>query len=274
MRPALLLLAALIGAAAAQPAAVARIAARSPVARLALDLMAPSPTFTVQSSSGRAPRPASDDKLRAYCKLLRTRTPGVCYAATEEGAFARSLCPNQCAPSASAGRALLAANTTEQLKPCSQTADISELCSFFIEQAEGACTTAGFLSVYMRTECRKSCGFCTSDTSTEAPKAPTVERPPEPACDKAPDAGSACPFFFSNLANPCSEATAGDAWIANYTRTQCQTSCGICLPVAPEPSPSSEPAAPSPLPSPTSSGSSACEDLSTASFSCTDVVVS
>ena len=51
--------------------------------------MAPSPTFTVQSSSGRAPRRASDDKLRAYCKLLRTRTPGVCYAATEEGAFAR-----------------------------------------------------------------------------------------------------------------------------------------------------------------------------------------
>lgn len=87
-RLALLLLAALIAAAAAQPAAVARIAARSPVASLALDLL-PSPTFTVQSSSSRVARPASDDKLRAYCKLLRTRTPGVCYAATEEGAFAR-----------------------------------------------------------------------------------------------------------------------------------------------------------------------------------------
>lgn len=65
----------------------------------------------------------------------------------------------------------------------------------------------------MRTECRKSCGFCTSDTSTEAPKAPTVERPPEPACDKAPDAGSACPFFFSNLAVRQMGAAFGAGWV-------------------------------------------------------------
>lgn len=58
---------------------------------------------------------------------------------------------------------------------------------------------AGFLSVYMRSECRKSCQLCIPDSPTEAPKAPAVERPPEPACDKAPDAGSACPFFFSSL---------------------------------------------------------------------------
>lgn len=87
-RLALLLLAALLlGAAAAQPAAVARAAARSPVAMLALDLL-PSPAFTIQSFDG-TPRPASDDKLRAYCKLLHTRTPGVCFAAGEEGDFAR-----------------------------------------------------------------------------------------------------------------------------------------------------------------------------------------
>lgn len=83
------MLAALIGAAAAQPAAIARAAAADPVAKLALALL-PSPSFTIQSvSAGGIPRSASDEKLRAYCKLLHTRTPGVCYAATEEGTFAR-----------------------------------------------------------------------------------------------------------------------------------------------------------------------------------------
>lgn len=58
---------------------------------------------------------------------------------------------------------------------------------------------AGFLSVYMRSECRKSCQLCILNSPAEAPKAPAVERPPEPACDKVPDAGSACPFFMSSL---------------------------------------------------------------------------
>ena len=52
----------------------------------------------------------------------------------------------------------------------------------------------------MRSECKKSCQRCTPDTQTEAPPAPVVARPPSPACDKAPDAGTACAFFFSTLA--------------------------------------------------------------------------
>ena len=128
--------------------------------------------------------------------------------------------------------------------------------------------------------------------------------------------------------NPCSESSAGDAWIANYTRcaalwgrglvavlwrqqafsslplaqpcaglplnlvlllhhnpcsSQCQTSCGICLsgqpaeapaaepqPSPAEPAPASPPAEPSPQPA----NNDTCADLSTASFSCVDVVVS
>ncbi len=67
--------------------------------------------------------------------------------------------------------------------------------------------------MFMRAECRKSCQFCTPDAPTEAPAAPVVERPPEPACDKAPDAGSACPFFFTNLvvsSGRCDHAGCGD----------------------------------------------------------------
>lgn len=121
------------------------------------------------------------------------------------------------------------------------------MCSFFIVQAEGACTIAGalggaggqwggvvcrcppcplaslhppssppalpptqlqplplphagFLSIYMRAECKKSCQRCMPDSQAEAPQAPVVARPPSPACDKAPDAGTACAFFFSSLA--------------------------------------------------------------------------
>ena len=72
---------------------------------------------------------------------------------------------------------------------------------------------AGFLTVYMREHCQKSCGLCVNAT---APSPPATT--PAPPCNMYPDTGIACTFFFTNLPDPCSLATAGDAFIASYTR--------------------------------------------------------
>lgn len=51
----------------------------------------------------------------------------------------------------------------------------------------------------MRSECTKSCGHCLPDSPDTPPALPAVPPPPTPDCDKLPDAGTACPFFFQAL---------------------------------------------------------------------------
>ena len=77
---------------------------------------------------------------------------------------------------------------------------------------------AGFLTVFMAMQCQKTCGLCTPDGGQAAPAAPPVELPPAPTCDKQPDTGSACPFFFQSMPNPCTAETAGDSFIKSYTQ--------------------------------------------------------
>lgn len=73
----------------------------------------------------------------------------------------------------------------------------------------------------MTSNCAATCKRCTPD-GPDAAAAPSAAGPQHPACATAPDA-SACAFFFASLANPCSLESAGDPFIANFTRTSCQT---------------------------------------------------
>lgn len=126
------------------------------------------------------------------------------------------------------------------------------MCGFFVREAENACTTqgelgpgragllradawqrhpihrhnrlnplgtshppshAGFLSVYMHSECQATCKRCVPDSPLAPPETPTIARPPTPDCAMTPDSGEACPFFFSNLVvSGGGEGAPGQAW--------------------------------------------------------------
>ncbi|KAL4448484.1 hypothetical protein ABPG75_005703 [Micractinium tetrahymenae] len=238
------MLAALVGAALllSTAAAAGGTTGAATVDQLAMALL---PTFSVQSISD-SPPPAPETKLPAFCALLLTETPDACMIAGPTGDFARALCTACGAVVPTTEHRSLLQTPPAPLQPCSQVTDTSTMCGFFKEQAgDDACSAMGFLTIFMTSNCAATCKRCTPDAPGAASPSPSPAGPQRPACATAPDA-SACAFFFASLANPCSLEGAGDPLIANFTRTSCQTSCGICLePASPAPA-EEQPAQPSP----------------------------